>query len=255
MEIKDRSFIVTGGASGLGEATIRSLVAAGGRAAAFDLADEKGEALAHELGENVIYCHTDVADEASVDQGVQTALASFGAVHGVVNCAGIGIPAKVVGKKGPMPLETFNKTIQINLVGTFNVIRLAAARMMENHPNEEGERGVIINTASVAAYEGQVGQVPYAASKAGIVGMTLPLAREFASQGIRVVTIAPGLFDTPMFEALPEKVRESLEAQLPFPPRFGRPAEYARMVAAILANPVLNGETIRLDSAMRMQAR
>jgi len=255
MEIKDRSFIVTGGASGLGEATIRSLVAAGGRAAAFDLADEKGEALAHELGENVIYCHTDVADEASVEQGVQAALASFGALHGVVNCAGIGIPAKVVGKKGPMPLETFNKTIQINLVGTFNVIRLAAARMMENHPNEEGERGVIINTASVAAYEGQVGQVPYAASKAGIVGMTLPLAREFASQGIRVVTIAPGLFDTPMFEALPEKVRESLEAQLPFPPRFGRPAEYARMVAAILANPVLNGETIRLDSAMRMQAR
>lgn len=255
MEIKDRSFIVTGGASGLGEATIRSLVAAGGRAAAFDLADEKGQALAHELGENVIYCHTDVADEASVDQGVKTALASFGAVHGVVNCAGIGIPAKVVGKKGPMPLETFNKTIQINLVGTFNVIRLAAARMMENHPNEEGERGVIINTASVAAYEGQVGQVPYAASKAGIVGMTLPLAREFAGRGIRVVTIAPGLFDTPMFEALPEKVRESLEAQLPFPPRFGRPAEYARMVAAILANPVLNGETIRLDSAMRMQAR
>ena len=255
MEIKDRSFIVTGGASGLGEATIRSLVAAGGRAAAFDLADEKGEALARELGEGVIYCHTDVTDEASVEQGVQAALASFGALHGVVNCAGIGIPAKVVGKKGPMPLETFNKTIQINLVGTFNVIRLAAARMMENHPNEEGERGVIINTASVAAYEGQVGQVPYAASKAGIVGMTLPLAREFASQGIRVVTIAPGLFDTPMFEALPEKVRESLEAQLPFPPRFGRPAEYARMVAAILANPVLNGETIRLDSAMRMQAR
>jgi NAD(P)-dependent dehydrogenase (short-subunit alcohol dehydrogenase family) len=255
MEIKDRSFIVTGGASGLGEATIRSLVAAGGRAAAFDLADEKGQALARELGEDVIYCHTDVADEASVDQGVQAALASFGAVHGVVNCAGIGIPAKVVGKKGAMPLETFNKTIQINLVGTFNVIRLAAARMMENHPDEEGERGVIINTASVAAYEGQVGQVPYAASKAGIVGMTLPLAREFAGRGIRVVTIAPGLFDTPMFEALPEKVRESLEAQLPFPPRFGRPAEYARMVAAILANPVLNGETIRLDSAMRMQAR
>jgi NAD(P)-dependent dehydrogenase (short-subunit alcohol dehydrogenase family) len=255
MEIKDRSFIVTGGASGLGEATIRSLVEAGGRAAAFDLADEKGQALARELGEDVIYCHTDVADEASVDQGVQATLASFGAVHGVVNCAGIGIPAKVVGKKGPMPLETFNKTIQINLVGTFNVIRLAAARMMENHPDEEGERGVIINTASVAAYEGQVGQVPYAASKAGIVGMTLPLAREFAAQGIRVVTIAPGLFDTPMFEALPEKVRESLEAQLPFPPRFGRPAEYARMVAAILANPVLNGETIRLDSAMRMQAR
>ena len=255
MEIKDRSFIVTGGASGLGEATIRHLIGAGGKAAIFDMADEKGEALARELGENALYCHTDVADEASVEEGVQAALARFGAIHAVINCAGIGIPAKVVGKKGPMPLETFTKTIQINLVGTFNVIRLAAARMMENSPNEEGERGVVINTASVAAYEGQVGQVPYAASKAGIVGMTLPLAREFAGRGIRVVTIAPGLFETPMFDALPEKVRESLEAQLPFPPRFGRPAEYARMVAAILANPVLNGETIRLDSAMRMQAR
>ncbi|MFW5902182.1 MAG: SDR family NAD(P)-dependent oxidoreductase [Thermodesulfobacteriota bacterium] len=191
MEIKDRSFIVTGGAA------IRHLIEAGGKAAAFDLADEKGEALAAELGENALYCHTDVADEASVEEGVQTALSRFGAVHGVINCAGIGIPAKVVGKKGPMPLETFTKTIQINLVGTFNVIRLAAARMMENSPNEEGERGVTINTASMAAYE----------------------------------------------------------AQLPFPPRFGRPAEYARMVAAIRANPVLNGETIRLDSAMRMQAR
>ena len=255
MEIKDRSFIVTGGASGLGEATIRSLVAAGGRAAAFDLADEKGEALAHELGENVIYCHTDVADEASVEQGVQAALASFGALHGVINCAGIGIPAKVVGKKGPMDLGKFTKTIQINLVGAFNVIRLAAPHMINNAPNEDGERGIVINTASVAAFEGQVGQVAYAASKAGIVGMTLPIAREFADHGIRVVTIAPGLFDTPMFASLSEQVRQSLETQLPFPSRFGKPSEFAQMVKAIMANPVLNGETIRLDSALRMQAK
>jgi NAD(P)-dependent dehydrogenase (short-subunit alcohol dehydrogenase family) len=255
MDIKGNTFIVTGGASGLGEATVRSLVEAGGNAAAFDVSDEKGEGLARELGESAIYCRTDVTEESSVNEGVQKTVERFGGVHGAINCAGIGIPAKVVGKKGPMPLDTFNKVIQVNLVGTFNVIRLAAVHMMENSPNAEGERGVIINTASVAAYEGQVGQVPYAASKAGIVGMTLPLAREFAGQGIRVVTIAPGLFDTPMFDALPEKVRESLETQLPFPPRFGRPAEYARMVGAILANPVLNGETIRLDSAMRMQAR
>ncbi len=255
MEIRGNTFIITGGASGLGEATLRSLVEAGGKAAAFDVADEKGEALVRELGESVIYCHTDVTDEASVQDGVQKTLDRFGAIHGVINCAGIGIPAKVVGKKGPMPLDTFNKTIQVNLVGTFNVIRLAAVHMTGNTPNEEGERGVIVNTASVAAYEGQVGQVPYAASKAGIVGMTLPLAREFAGHGIRVLTIAPGLFETPMFDALPEKAKESLQAQLPFPSRFGRPAEFARMVGAILANPVLNGETIRLDSAMRMQAR
>jgi len=255
MEIKDRSFIVTGGASGLGEATIRSLVAAGGRAAAFDLADEKGQALARELGEGVIYCHTDVTDEASVEQGVQAALASFGALHGVINCAGIGIPAKVVGKKGPMDLGKFTKTIQINLVGAFNVIRLAAPHMINNAPNEDGERGIVINTASVAAFEGQVGQVAYAASKAGIVGMTLPIAREFADHGIRVVTIAPGLFDTPMFASLSEQVRQSLETQLPFPSRFGKPSEFAQMVKAIMANPVLNGETIRLDSALRMQAK
>ena len=255
MEIKDRSFIVTGGASGLGEATIRHLIGAGGKAAIFDMADEKGEALARELGENALYCHTDVADEASVEEGVQAALARFGAIHAVINCAGIGIPAKVVGKKGPMPLEKYTKTINVNLVGTFNVTRLAAAKMVENTPNSEGERGVVINTASVAAYEGQVGQAAYSASKAGIVGMTLPMAREFADHGIRVVTIAPGLFETPMFDALPEKARESLEKQLPFPSRFGRPVEFALMVESILANPVLNGETIRLDSAMRMQAR
>ena len=255
MEIKKNTFIVTGGASGLGKAVVESLVREGGNAAIFDLADEQGQALAEQLGTAAIYCRTDVADEASVENGVSKTMEAFGAIHGVINCAGIGIPAKVVGKKGPMPLDKFTKTIQVNLVGTFNVTRLAAARMMENTPNAEGERGVVINTASVAAFEGQVGQAAYAASKAGIVGMTLPMAREFADTGIRVVTIAPGLFDTPMFAALPDKARESLQQQLPFPSRFGRPTEFAMMVRSILGNPVLNGETIRLDSAMRMQAK
>ena len=255
MEIKENTFVVTGGASGLGKAVIEGLVREGGNAAIFDLADEQGQALAEELGNAAIYCRTDVADEASVENGVNKTMEAFGAIHGVINCAGIGIPAKVVGKKGPMPLDKFTKTIQVNLVGTFNVTRLAAARMMENTPNAEGERGVVINTASVAAFEGQVGQAAYAASKAGIVGMTLPMAREFADTGIRVVTIAPGLFDTPMFAALPDKARESLQQQLPFPSRFGRPAEFAMMVRSILGNPILNGETIRLDSAMRMQAK
>ncbi|MDZ7833545.1 MAG: 3-hydroxyacyl-CoA dehydrogenase [Desulfobacterales bacterium] len=255
MEVKGNTFIVTGAASGLGEATVRSLVADGGNAAIFDLSDENGEALAKELGNAAIYCHTDVSDETSVQAGVQKTMDAFGAINGVINCAGIGIPAKVVGKKGPMDLNKFTKTIQVNLVGAFNVIRLAAPHMIENTPNEEGERGIVINTASVAAFEGQVGQVAYAASKAGIVGMTLPIAREFADHGIRVITIAPGLFDTPMFAALGDKVRESLEAQLPFPSRFGKPSEFAQMVQSIIANPVLNGETIRLDSALRMPAK
>jgi NAD(P)-dependent dehydrogenase (short-subunit alcohol dehydrogenase family) len=255
MEIKDQVFIVTGGASGLGEATVRAIVESGGRAAIFDLADQRGAELAEELGDAAIYCHVDVVDEKSAEDGVAKTAESFGSVHSVVNCAGIGIPAKVMGKKGPMPLDQFNKVISVNLVGTFNVTRLAAARMIENTPNEEGERGVVINTASVAAFEGQIGQAAYSASKAGIVGMTLPIAREFADHGIRVVTIAPGLFDTPMFASLPEKARESLKKQLPFPSRFGRPEEFALMVKCILSNPVLNGETVRLDSAMRMQPK
>ena len=254
MELKDSTFIVTGGASGLGAATVRRIVGEGGKAAIFDPAEEQGRALAGELGDSAVYANVDVAEESSAEEGIAGVMESFGSIHGVVNCAGIGIPAKVVGKKGPMPMEKFTKTIQVNLVGTFNVTRLAAARIMENAPNSEGERGVVINTASVAAFEGQVGQAAYSASKAGIVGMTLPMAREFADWGIRVVTIAPGLFDTPMFASLPEEARTSLEKQLPFPPRFGRPEEYAMMVGSIVANPVLNGETIRLDSAMRMQA-
>jgi len=255
MKITGNTFIVTGGASGLGEATVRAIVNDGGNAAIFDLSDETGAALATELGKSAVYCHTDVSGEASVEAAVQKTIDAFGAVHGVINCAGIGTPAKTLGKKGPMPLEKFTRMIQINLVGTFNVIRLAAARMIDNTPNADGERGVVINTASVAAFEGQVGQVAYAASKAGIVGMTLPLAREFAEYGIRVLTIAPGLFETPMFASFSEKVRESLQSQLPFPSRFGKPSEFADLVKAILGNPVLNGETIRIDSAMRMQAK
>ena len=231
------------------------MVQEGGKAAIFDVSDEQGQKLAQELGESAIYCHTDVTDEASVQEGIQKVLNSYARIDGEINCAGIGIPSKVLSKKGPMPLEYFNKTIQINLVGSFNVARLAVEHIAKNEPNEEGERGIVINTASVAAFEGQIGQVAYSASKGGVVGMTLPMAREFAQHGIRVVTIAPGLFDTPMFAALGDEVRQSLAKQLPFPSRFGKPSEYAQMASAIIANPVLNGETIRLDSAMRMQPK
>jgi NAD(P)-dependent dehydrogenase (short-subunit alcohol dehydrogenase family) len=255
MEINNNTFVVTGGASGLGEATVRAIVSEGGKAVIFDVADDAGRALAEELGAAAIYCHTDVGDEDSTSAGIQKAMDAFGAIHGVVNCAGIAPGARVVSKKGPMPLEKFTAAIRINLTGTFNVIRLAAVHMLANSPNADGERGVVINTASVAAFEGQIGQVAYAASKAGIVGMTLPMAREFAEHGIRVNTIAPGLFDTPMFASFSEAVRESLQKQLPFPPRFGKPAEFAMLVRSIIENPLLNGETIRLDSAMRMQAR
>jgi NAD(P)-dependent dehydrogenase (short-subunit alcohol dehydrogenase family) len=255
MEIRNNTFIITGAASGLGEAAARNIVAEGGNVAVFDVADDAGKSLAEELGKAAIYCHTDVGDEDSTANGIQRTMNAFGAVHGVINCAGIAPGAKVVGKKGPMPLEKFTAAIRINLTGTFNVIRLAAGHMIANTPNGDGERGVVINTASVAAFEGQIGQVAYAASKAGIVGMTLPMAREFAEHGIRVNTIAPGLFDTPMFASFSEAVRESLQKQLPFPSRFGKPSEYALLVKSIIENPLLNGETIRLDSAMRMQAR
>jgi 3-hydroxyacyl-CoA dehydrogenase / 3-hydroxy-2-methylbutyryl-CoA dehydrogenase len=255
MEIRNHTFIVTGGASGLGEATARTIVSEGGNAAVFDLADDAGRNLTDALGRSAIYCHTDVGDEDSTAAAIEQTMKTFGAVHGVINCAGIAPGAKVVGKKGPMPLDKFTAAIRVNLTGTFNVIRLAAEKMIANPPNADGERGVVINTASVAAFEGQIGQVAYAASKAGIVGMTLPMAREFAEHGIRVNTIAPGLFDTPMFASFSDPVRESLQKQLPFPARFGKPSEFAMLVKAVIENPLLNGETIRLDSAMRMQAR
>lgn len=255
MKIQKNTFIITGGASGLGEATVRAIVSEGGNVAIFDLADDAGHILAETLGASAIYCRTDVGDEDSTAVGMRQTMEAFGAIHGVVNCAGIAPGAKVVGKKGPIPLEKFTTAVRVNLIGTFNVIRLAAVHMIANAPNDDGERGIVINTASIAAFEGQIGQVAYAASKAGIVGMTLPMAREFAEHGIRVNTIAPGLFDTPMFASFTEQVRESLQKQLPFPARFGKPAEFAMLVKSIIENPVLNGETIRLDSAMRMQAR
>ncbi|MBA4541487.1 MULTISPECIES: 3-hydroxyacyl-CoA dehydrogenase [Thermoactinomyces] len=255
MKIKDCVALVTGGASGLGEATVRRLVAEGGKAAIVDLAEEKGAKLAAELGDDAFFLTADVADEASVRQVVNRIEERFGKIDIVVNCAGVAVAEKVLGKKGPHALSSFVKTIQVNLIGTFNVIRLAAEKMSANLPNEGGERGVIVNTASVAAFDGQIGQAAYSASKGGIVGMTLPIARELARYGIRVMTIAPGLFDTPLFASLPQEARESLGKMVPFPPRLGLPDEYARLVQSIVENPMLNGETIRLDGAIRMQPK
>jgi NAD(P)-dependent dehydrogenase (short-subunit alcohol dehydrogenase family) len=244
--------VVTGGASGLGEACVRELAGAGAKVAIFDLDADRGLKLASELGGGVIFARADVTGDESVREAIGTAVAAFGGLNAVINCAGIGVACKALTKKGPMPLAEFNRVIQINLVGTFNVIRLALERMAGNVPNEEGERGVIVNTASAAAFDGQVGQPAYSASKAGVVGMTLPLARECAEYGIRVMTIAPGLFNTPMLALLPEPVREALGKMVPFPQRLGRPAEYAMLARHIIENPMLNGEVIRLDGAIRM---
>ena len=255
MEIKGCTALVTGGASGLGEASIRQLVQDGARAAILDLDEDRGNRLAAELGNSAIFCKTDVTDEKSVQAAIDKAMAAFGAIHIALNCAGIGIPGKVISKKGSMPIEQFNKVLQVNLVGTLTVIKNAAEKMLDNSPNADGEKGVIINTASVAAFEGQIGQAAYSASKGGIVGMTLPIAREFADYGIRVVTIAPGLFDTPMMAGLPEKAKESLVEMIPFPKRLGRPSEYALTVKHLIENPMFNGSTIRLDQAIRMGAK
>ncbi|MEQ8798217.1 MAG: 3-hydroxyacyl-CoA dehydrogenase [Salinisphaeraceae bacterium] len=255
MQIADRCFIVTGGGSGLGEATVRAIVEQGGRAIIADVNAEAGQALADALGDAVRFARCDVTQEDDGRAAVELAVSEFGGLHGLVNCAGIGIPAKVLGKDGPMDLKKFSKVIEINLIGSFNMIRLAAEAMARGEPDAGGEKGVIINTASVAAFEGQIGQASYSASKGGVVGMTLPIARELARDGIRVMTIAPGLFDTPMMAGLPEDVRESLGKQVPFPPRLGLPAEYARMARDIIENPVLNGTTIRLDGAIRMQPK
>jgi NAD(P)-dependent dehydrogenase (short-subunit alcohol dehydrogenase family) len=252
MKIQDSVTIVTGGASGLGEATVRRLAQNGGKTVIADLNEERGKALAAELGKAAVFVRCDVASESDAQAAVDAAAKGFGRLDGLVNCAGIGTPAKAVGKDGPLPLAQFEKVIRINLTGTFNMIRLAAAAMQAQSANEEGERGVIVNTASVAAYDGQIGQPAYSASKAGVAGMTLPLAREFARFGIRVVTIAPGLFFTPMMHQLPEEARESLGRQVPFPPRLGRPDEFALLVQQIFENAMLNGETIRLDGAIRM---
>jgi len=252
MQISGSAFIVTGGASGLGAATARMLVRGGGKAILADVNDAQGKALAGELGASARFVRTDVTDEASAQAAVAAAQGAFGGLHGLVNCAGIATGEKVVGKEGPHSLVNFVRTVNINLIGSFNLTRLAADVMSRNAPNAAGERGVIVFTASVAAFDGQIGQAAYSASKAGVVGMTLPIARELARSGIRVMTIAPGLFETPMMAGLPEDVQVSLGKMVPFPPRLGRPEEYASLVAEIIRNEMLNGETIRLDGAIRM---
>jgi 3-hydroxyacyl-CoA dehydrogenase / 3-hydroxy-2-methylbutyryl-CoA dehydrogenase len=256
MIIQNMCAIVTGGASGLGKATVRKIVANGGRAAILDLSEERGQALAEELGsDQALFIKTDVTNESDVQHALERTIGKFGGIQAVVNCAGIGIAQKVLGREKPHDLELFVKVIQVNLIGTFNVIRLAADKMKDNVPNEQGERGVLISTASVAAFEGQIGQAAYSASKGGIASMTLPIARELARYGIRNVSIAPGLFETPMFDTLPEEAKIALGAMVPFPPRLGLPEEYALLVQSIMENPMLNGDTIRLDGAIRMQPK
>ena len=255
MELANKGVLVSGGASGLGAACVRLLSQCGAKVVIADMNSETGNALAKELGDSALFVQTNVVEEGSVQAAVQAAVNSFGGLHVVINCAGIGAAERVVGKNGPASLATFTKVIQVNLIGTFNVIRLAAAVMAENSPDEGGERGVIINTASVAAFDGQIGQAAYSASKGGIVSMTLPIARELARYGIRVMAIAPGIFDTPMLAGLPEPARLSLGQQVPFPPRLGRPDEYAALAKHIIENQMLNGEVIRLDGAIRMQPR
>jgi 3-hydroxyacyl-CoA dehydrogenase/3-hydroxy-2-methylbutyryl-CoA dehydrogenase len=252
LKIAGTSALVAGGASGLGEATARALVAAGAAVTIADLNAEKGEALAAELGPRASFVEADVTDETAVSAAVERATTPDDGLRISVCCAGIGWAERVAHKRGPHNLELFSNVVKVNLIGSFNVLRLAAAAMSENEPEAEGERGVCINTASIAAFDGQIGQVAYAASKGGIAGMTLPAARDMAGRGVRVMTIAPGLFDTPLLAALPEDARTALGAGIPFPSRLGRPEEYARLVEQIVANPMLNGETIRLDGALRM---
>ena len=249
MDIKDKVFIVTGGASGLGAGTVRMLVQHGAQVVIADIQDEAGQQLADELDQH--YIHTDVTNAAAAQAAVDHAL-SLGPLYGLVNCAGIAPAARIVGKEAPHDLSLFDQVISINLVGTFNMCRVAAFAMSKNTPLDTGERGVLINTASVAAYDGQIGQAAYAAAKAGIVGMTLPIARDLARLGVRCVTIAPGIFATPMIFGMPQEVQDSLAASIPFPSRLGRPEDYAKLVYSIIDNEMINGETIRLDGAIRM---
>jgi len=252
VEIKDNVFIITGGASGLGAGSARLLAESGARVVIADLNEAAGQALAAETGGRFVRC--DVTSEAD-GQAAVAAAQSLGRLAGLINCAGIATANKTVGKNGPHPLDAFDKTIRINLIGTFNMIRLAAAAMVQNTPDSEGERGVIINTASVAAFDGQIGQAAYAASKGGVVGMTLAIARDLARDGVRCMTIAPGLFETPMLLGMPQEVQDALGKMVPFPSRLGRPAEYAKLARSIIENPMLNGEVIRLDGAIRMQPK
>lgn len=255
MKIEKSTFVISGASSGLGAATARLLSAAGGNVVLADMNQQAGEALQAELGANALFVQTDVTNEESAKGAISATLSKFGGLHGLVNCAGIAPGEKVVGKKGPHRLESFARCININLVGTFNMIRLAAEAMLQGDPNENGERGIIINTASIAAFEGQIGQAAYAASKAGIVGLTLPVAREFAPNGIRVMAIAPGIFDTAMMAAMPDNVCEALAKMIPFPSRFGKPEEFAALAKHIIENVMLNGDVIRIDGAIRMGAK
>jgi NAD(P)-dependent dehydrogenase (short-subunit alcohol dehydrogenase family) len=250
MDIRGSTFIVTGGASGLGAATVEMIVAGGGNAVIADI--KGGEALASKLGKQTVFHPTDVANEDQARACVERALKEFGGLQGLVNCAGIAVGEKTIGKEGPHSLASFTKVVTVNLIGSFNMIRLAADAMAKGNPNAAGERGVIVNTASVAAFDGQIGQAAYSASKGGIVGMTLPIARDLSRSGIRVVTIAPGIFETPMLLGMPKEIQDSLGKQVPFPSRLGKPGEYAALVKHICENEMLNGETIRLDGAIRM---
>lgn len=251
MQLDGRTFLISGGSSGLGAACATVFSRAGANIVICDVS-ERGAELAGELGDRVVFARTDVTDGAQVQRAVDTAAEKFGGLHGAINCAGIATAERVIGRNGPLPLENFSKVIAVNLIGTFNVIRLAAAKMIERSVEPGEDRGVIVCTASVAAYDGQIGQAAYSASKGGVVGMTLPIAREFAQHQIRVAAIAPGIFDTPMLAGLPEAARESLGKQVPFPSRLGNPAEYAALARHIVENQMINGEVIRLDGAIRM---
>ncbi len=255
MNLNDRVFLMTGGASGLGAATARMLAAGGGRVMIADMNRDAGDALAAELGAASRFVATDVADEDSGRAAVEAAVDAFGALHGLINCAGVAPAEKVLGKNEPPALAGFAKVVQINLIGAFNLVRHAATAMARNEPSDTGERGVIVNTASVAAYEGQIGQAAYAASKGGMIAMTLPIARELSRNGIRIMTVAPGVMETPMLMGMPQEVQDSLGKMVPFPSRLGKPAEFAGLVRHIIENSYLNGEVIRLDGAIRMGAK
>jgi len=255
MQLSNAKAVVSGGASGLGLATAQRVIDAGGQVVLLDINDEQGEACAADLGDRALYVNTDVSSEASVQAAIKAAAGFMGGITLAVNCAGIATAGRTLGREGPWPADNFNRVIQVNLVGSYNVTKEAAAVMQLNDPSEDGERGVVISTASIAAFEGQIGQAAYSASKGGVVGMMLPLAREFAQFGIRVNTIAPGIFMTPMMAGMPEEVQESLGKQVPFPPRLGRPEEYADTAAWIYGNTMVNGETVRIDGAIRMQPK
>lgn len=255
MKITDKTFLITGAASGLGLAVAKMIIENGGKAVLLDINEDAGKLAEKELSGNAFFVKTDVSDENSVQKAIDATKEKYGGISGVINCAGIGPAQRVVGKNGPHTLDFFQNVLNVNLVGTFNMIRLGANQMQNNEPDANLERGIIINTASVAAFDGQIGQAAYSASKGGIVSMTLPIARELARSGIRVMTIAPGIFETPLMSSFSQEIQDSLGQQVPFPTRLGKPAEFAALVKHIIENTYLNGEVIRLDGAIRMQPK